>query len=265
MSSLLLPMIDGTYAQVGGLTGFVIGLTGVGGGALMMPILLLLGVSAITAIATDLWFAAFTKIVAAGIHGVADSIDWGIVKRLWLGSLPTALLIVVLVSLGAKVQKVDWLTAAIGCVVLLTALGMLLAPKLKLFARERRLDNSGRLKGLQPALTVFAGIVLGLCVALTSIGAGALGSVILLYLYPQRMRPHRLVATDIMHAIPLALVAGLGYLFAGMVDWRMLISLLSGSIPAVIAGSLISRRLNSRWIQVFLAMVLLAVGLKTLT
>ena len=89
--------------------------------------------------------------------------------------------------------------------------------------------------------------MLGLCVALTSVGAGALSGEILLYLYPLRMTPHRLVSTDIMHAMPLALVAGLGYLFAGMVDGHMLLSLLSGSIPAVIAGSLLSRRVNGRW------------------
>lgn len=95
---------------------------------------------------------------------------------------------------------------------------------------------------MQPALTVSAGAVLGVCVALTSVGAGALGSVMMLYLYPLRMTPHRLVATDIVHAIPLAIVAGLSYLFAGMVDWQMLASLLAGSIPAVIAGSLLARK-----------------------
>ena len=257
-------MVDGAYALAGALTGFVVGLTGVGGGALMMPILLLLSVAPATAIATDLWFAVLTKAVAASIHNGSAQIDWIVVKRLWFGSLPMALLVVALVSFGAQVQKVDWLTEAIGVVVLVTALGMLLAPALRLLARARRLDNPSRFKGLQPALTVFAGLVLGLCVALTSVGAGALGSVILLYLYPLRMTPHRLVATDIMHAIPLALVAGLGYLFAGMVDGRLLISLLAGSIPMVVVGSLLSRRFSGRWIQVLLAVVLLGAGLKTL-
>ena len=257
-------MVDGVYALAGALTGFAVGLTGVGGGALMMPILLLLGVAPTTAIGTDLWFAVLTKSVAAVIHNGSTQVDWGVVKRLWLGSLPMALLVVVLVSFGVRVQKVDWLTEAIGVVVLVTALGMLLAPVLKLLARERRLDSPGRFKRLQPGLTVLAGLVLGLCVALTSVGAGALGSVILLYLYPLRMTPHRLVATDIMHAIPLALVAGLGYLFAGMVNGHMLISLLAGSIPAVVVGSLLSRRINGRWIQVLLAVVLLGAGVKTL-
>jgi uncharacterized membrane protein YfcA len=176
-----------------------------------------------------------------------------------------ASLIVLLVSAGAHVQKVDWLGQAIGSVVLLTALGMLLAPWLRAKATRNRIGHPQQFIRWQPLLTVTAGLMLGLCVALTSVGAGALGSVMLMYLYPLRMTPHRLVATDIMHAIPLALVAGIGYLFAGQVDWTMLFNLLVGSIPAVIAGSLLSQRLNGRWLQVALALVLLAAGLKTLS
>ena len=111
-------------------------------------------------------------------------------------------------------------------------------------------------------MTVAAGALLGLCVALTSVGAGALGSVMLIYLYPLRMTPHRLVATDLVHAIPLAMVAGAGYLFAGLVDWSMLLSLLSGSLPAIVGGSLLARRVSGRWIQISLAVVLLVAGIK---
>ena len=213
-------MIDTVYALAGALTGFVVGLTRVGGGALMTPILLIFfGVSPTTAIASDLWFAATTKLVGARVHHTNGNVDWQVAKRLWLGSLPMASLIVVIVSLGAQVAKVDWLTRAIGTVVLITAIGLLVAPKLVTYARGRRIGHPERFKAAQPALTVMSGGVLGLCVALTSVGAGALGSVMLLYLYPLRMTPHRLVATDIVHAIPLAVVAGLGYLFAAMVDW----------------------------------------------
>ena len=109
-----------------------------------------------------------------------------------------------------------------------------------------------------------SGGLLGLCVALTSVGAGALGSVMLLYLYPLRMTPHRLVATDIVHAIPLAVVAGLGYLLAGMVDWWMLASLLVGSIPTVLLGSLLAGKIPGRGIQIALALVLVAAGVKVL-
>jgi uncharacterized membrane protein YfcA len=259
-------MIDGAYAAAGALTGFVVGLTGVGGGALMTPILLLFfGVAPTTAIATDLWFAAITKLVGARIHNGAGQVDWQVVRRLWVGSLPMALLVVVLVSLGHQVTKVEWLTKAIGIVVLITAGGLLLAPKLMLLARERRLEDPAKFKHYQPSLTVVGGAVLGLCVALTSVGAGALGSVMLLYLYPLRMTPHRLVATDLVHAIPLAMVAGLGYLIAGMVDWMMLTSLLAGSVPAIVIGSLLARKVSGRWIQIALASVLIIAGIKVLT
>lgn len=256
-------MIDIAYALAGALTGFIVGLTGVGGGALMTPILLIFfGVMPTTAIATDLWFAAITKLVGARVHHASGNVDWQVVKRLWLGSLPMALVIVGIVSFGAQITKVNWLTSAIGVVVLITAVGMLIAPKLVAYARGRRIGKPERFKAIQPALTVLSGALLGLCVALTSVGAGALGSVIMLYLYPLRMTPHRLVATDIVHAIPLAMVAGLGYIFAGMVDLWMLASLLVGSTPAVLLGSLLAGRISGRWIQIALAVVLLAVGVK---
>jgi uncharacterized membrane protein YfcA len=258
-------MIDISYALAGALTGLVVGFTGVGGGALMTPILLIFfGVLPTTAIATDLWFAAITKLVGARVHHANGNVDWQVAKRLWLGSLPMALLIVLIISLGAQVAKVDWLTKAIGVAVLFTAVGLLVAPKLVAYARGRRIREPEQFKAIQPALTVISGGVLGLCVALTSVGAGALGSVMLLYLYPLRMTPHRLVATDIVHAIPLAAVAGLGYLLADMVDWWMLASLLVGSIPTVLIGSMLTGKFSGRWIQVALALVLLAAGTKVL-
>lgn len=258
-------MVDSAYAAAGAVTGFVVGLTGVGGGALMTPILLLFfGVAPTTAIATDLWFATITKLVGACIHNRAGQVDWQVARRLWFGSIPMALGVVVLVSLGSPLAKIGLLTKAIGVVVLVTAAGLLLAPRLLVMARQRRMDNPVKFKSAQPMLTVLAGAALGLCVALTSVGAGALGSVILLYLYPLRMTPHRLVATDLVHAIPLAMVAGTGYLFAGMVDWFMLISLLAGSIPAIVIGSLLAQKTSERIIQISLAVILMGVGVKTI-
>lgn len=256
-------MIDFSYALAGALTGLIVGLTGVGGGALMTPILLLVfSISPATAIATDLWFAAITKIIGARIHHRAGNVDWQIVKRLWMGSLPMALLIVVLV--GTQITKVQWLTKAIGIAVFITAIGLLLAPWLKTVARQRRVEAPTQFKAMQPALTMIAGAALGLCVALTSVGAGALGSVLMMFLYPLRMTPHRVVATDIVHAIPLAIVAGIGYLFAGMVDWSMLASLLAGSIPTVLLGGVLAQRFSGRKIQICLALTLLAVSVKVL-
>ena len=258
-------MIDIQYTAAGALTGFVVGLTGVGAGALMTPILLLIfGVSPATAIATDLWFAVATKLVAARIHGSGGQVDWMVVRRMWLGSLPMALVVVLLIAAGVKVEKVDWLTQAIGLVVMLTAVGMLLAPRLLRTARGLRLGDPGKFKANQPLLTIVAGALLGLCVAITSVGAGALGSVMLLYLYPLRMTPHKLIATDLVHAIALAMVAGLGYLLAGLVDGAMLLSLLMGSIPTVIIGSMLATRLEGRRLQIILATALLIIGLKVL-
>lgn len=258
-------MIDGAYATAGALTGFVVGLTGVGGGALMTPILLLFfGVAPTTAIATDLWFAAITKLVGARIHHNAGQVDWQVAKRLWAGSLPMVLLVAAIVRLDHQIVKADRLTKAIGIAVLITALGLLIAPKLLAWACSPRPGNSAKFQHVQLCMTVVGGLVLGLCVALTSVGAGALGSVMLLYLYPRRMTPHRLLATDLVHAIPLAMVAGLGNLLAGMVDWNMLVSLLAGSVPAILASSSLARRVSGRWIQIALAIVLLAAGVKTL-
>jgi len=253
------------FALAGAFTGFVVGLTGVGGGALMTPILLLLfGIAPQTAIATDLWFAAITKIAAMQVHKRGAGVDWQVVRRLWMGSLPVAMVVVALVAFGNTVGNMQWLTKSVGVVVLITAFGLLLSPKLRSLARNRRVTQPEHFKKFQPAWTIAAGALLGLLVALTSVGAGALGTVLLLVLYPLRMTTHKLVATDIAHAIPLALIAGTGYLLAGMVDGRMLISLLCGSIPATIVGSLLARRFSSRWLQAALAIVLLVVGIKTL-
>lgn len=256
-------MLDIPYVAAGALTGLVVGLTGVGGGALMTPILLIFfGVSPITAIATDLWFAAITKLIGALVHHQAGQVDWQVAKRLWMGSLPVALAIVLFVSSGVMISKVGWLTSAIGFLVLVTAIGLMAAPRIKAIAHHQRVTHAKDFKSIQPLLTVISGGVLGICVALTSVGAGALGSLMLLYLYPLRMTPHRLVATDIVHAIPLAVVAGLGYLFAGKVDGVMLVNLLFGSIPTVILGSLLAKRISSRALQISLAAVLLLVGIK---
>jgi len=258
-------MIDASLAVAGAVTGLVVGLTGVGGGALMTPILLLVfGIAPVTAIATDLWFAAITKVAAVLVHQRDGNVDWQVVRRLWAGSLPVALAVVVVVTMGARVERIGWLTVAIGSVVGLTGIGLLAAPKLQELARSRRIAEPERFKSRQGPLTVAAGAVLGLLVALTSVGAGALGTVMLTALYPLRMVPHRLVATDIAHAIPLAVVAGSGYLVAGLVDGAMLVSLLAGSIPGAVLGSLLAARFSPRWLRAALALVLLASAAKTL-
>jgi uncharacterized membrane protein YfcA len=152
----------------------------------------------------------------------------------------------------------------VGIAVLVAALGLLAAPILQRRMRERRIAAPERFKQRQPVLTAVAGAVLGALVSLTSVGAGALGTTMMLALYPLRMTPPRLIATDIAHAIPLALVGGSGYLVAGLVDGHMLVSMLAGSVPAVLLGSALSLRLSAGWLRGALAIVLVLAGAKTL-
>jgi uncharacterized protein len=249
----------------GFLTGLIVGLTGVGGGALMTPILLLVfGISPVTAVGTDLWFAAITKLVATRIHSAAGLIDWQVTKRLWAGSLPAAGLTVLAMKAGLIVTSFDLLKTAVAVAVLVTAAGLLLQPVLQKTGRGQRLNKTDSFKAWQPVLTVAAGAGLGVIVTLTSVGAGALGVVMLTYLYPLRLTPARLIATDIVHAIPLALFAGLGHLMVGHVDFELLGWLLLGSIPGVFIGAKLSSRLPARVLRIALALVLCAVAIKLL-
>jgi uncharacterized membrane protein YfcA len=223
----------------GFLVGVLVGLTGVGGGSLMTPLLILVfGVAPQMAIGTDLLFASATKAVGACVHGARGSIDWLVLRRLSAGSLPAAALTLVLLRYfppGARLQSLLLIALAVALAV--TSLAMLFQPKLHSLGKRLRTTSPDRFKGAQPALTVLAGALLGFLVTLTSVGAGALGVVMLVYLYPYRLTPPKLVGTDIAHAIPLTLVAGLGHLSLGNVNASLLGSLLVGSIPGIILGS----------------------------
>lgn len=248
----------------GAATGLLVGLTGVGGGALMTPLLLLLfGVAPLTAIGTDLWFAAITKIFATRVHHRHGMIDWQVVKRLWVGSLSASVATLIWMTLHPVDETaVILLKTAIAVAVMLTALGMLLQKPLHALGRKLRTTDGERFKKIQAPLTVLAGVVLGVLVTLTSVGAGALGAVFLAYLYPLRLTPPRLIATDIVHAIPLAIFAGSGHLLIGNVNFGLLGNLLLGSIPAVILGAVLSARLPHGLLRGALAAVLLIIGAK---
>lgn len=256
--------MDLMLVVAGATTGFLVGLTGVGGGALMTPLLLLLfGVAPLTAVGTDLWFAAITKMFATRVHHNHGLIDWSVVRRLWLGSLSASVLTLVWMKLHPVDETaVSFLKTAIAAAVLLTAVGILFQKQLHAFGRKLRTTDAENFKHWQPGLTVLAGAVLGVLVTLTSVGAGALGAVFLAYLYPLRLTPPRLIATDIVHAIPLALFAGTGHLLMGNVNFGLLGNLLLGSVPAVIAGAMLSSRLPHGVLRTALAAVLLAVGAK---
>ncbi len=256
--------MDPLLVVAGAATGLLVGLTGVGGGALMTPLLLLVfGVAPLAAVGTDLWFAAITKTFATRVHHGHGLIDWSVVRRLWLGSLTASALTVAFMKLYPVDQNaVGLLKGAIAVAVVLTALGMLLQKPLHALGRKFRTGNGERFKALQGPLTVLAGAILGLLVTLTSVGAGALGAVFLSYLYPLRLTPPRLIATDIAHAIPLAMFAGAGHLLIGNVDFGLLGNLLAGSIPAVIVGAMLSSRLPHALLRMLLAVVLMAIGVK---
>lgn len=256
--------MDAMLVVAGALTGFLVGLTGVGGGALMTPLLLLVfGVAPLAAVGTDLWFAAITKLVATRVHHGHGLIDWPVVKRLWLGSLSASALTLLWMHLHpVDASAVTLLKTAIAVAVMVTALGMLFQQPLHALGRRLRTTDREHFKAMQAPLTVVAGAVLGVLVTLTSVGAGALGAVFLAYLYPLRLTPSRLIATDIVHAIPLALFAGLGHLLIGNVDLGLLGNLLLGSIPAVLLGAMLSSRLPDGILRGALALVLLTIAVK---
>ena len=246
--------------------GLIVGFTGVGGGALMTPLLVFVfGVAPQTAVGTDLLFASFTKAVGVWSHGARGAIDWLVLRRLWLGSLPAAVLTLGVLYLFPEGKGLGTLIVpALGVALVLTSVGMLLQQPLHRLGRRLRTSTPERFKRAQPALTVAAGAALGCLVTLTSVGAGALGVVILVYLYPFRLKPPKLVGTDIAHAVPLALVAGLGHLGLGNVDFALLGSLLMGSIPGIILGARLSTSLNQRYVRSAIALMLIVVGSRIL-
>lgn len=258
--------IDVLQVAAGALTGFVVGMTGVGGGALMTPILLLgFGTAPLIAVGTDLWFAAITKLAVSGLHARQRVIDWPVVRRLWLGSLPASVLTLLwLANWQATEGAVGLVRAALAIAVSLTALSLLVDQPLRaLGARLCASASSSAGNEWPAAATVAAGVLLGVMVTLTSVGAGALGVVMLVHLYP-RLAPPRLVASDIAHAIPLALCAGLGHLAINGVDLNLLGNLLAGSIPAALAGAAVSSRVPHIVLRTALGAVLLVIGLTML-
>lgn len=263
MSHDLLGHVDVMHVTAGLLVGVLVGLTGVGGGSLMTPLLVLIfGINAKTAVGTDLLFAAVTKSVGSAVHGWRDTVDWQVFRRLAAGSVPAALLSVVslqrLGEIGSRVEHV--IILFLGTMLILTAFAALFQRWLVRLAL-RRSSRSNR-QTLFP--TIMLGAFIGIAVSISSVGAGAIGVTALLMLYPH-LPVSRIVGTDIAHAVPLALVAGSGHWLYGDVDAVLLLSLLIGSIPGVIIGSLLSGYAPDHLLRPALAAVLLFSGLKLLT
>ncbi|MDD2769526.1 MAG: sulfite exporter TauE/SafE family protein [Methylococcus sp.] len=253
------------YAMSGLLVGFLVGLTGVGGGSLMTPLLVFMfGFAPKTAVGTDLLFAAITKSGGVLVHHRSHrSVEWKIVAQLALGSIPAALTVIYLLETVFK--KDDSVTALItttlGIALIFTGLSLLLRKRLAHKSAEQRMTHTERFGRWQGLLTVLVGAVLGILVTLSSVGAGALGTVALLFLYP-RLATVRVVGTDLAHAIPLTAVAGLGHLHMGNVDFTLLGSLLVGSLPGIYLGSHLSARIPEWLLRPALASLLLLIGCK---
>ena len=250
------------YMPVGLLVGILVGLTGVGGGSLTTPILVLLfGQSPTIAVGTDLVFAATTKAVATAAFGYGR-IDWQIAGRLALGSIPAAAAAIAWFWVRRAGPEVDPVVSRCLAVTLaLTALGLLLRKPLTRLGLRLTARSLGPATRDKVVLTVTAGVLIGLAVTLTSVGAGALGTVALLSLYPLRLSGHRLVATDIAHALPVTLIAGLGHAALGHVNLPVLVCLLVGSIPGILLASRAAVRLSPAILHGLIAtMLALAAG-----
>jgi len=249
--------------------GFVVGLTGVGGGALTTPVLMLFfGVPPLTAVSSDLISAAITKPFGSVVHWRAGTVHWRIVLWLVVGSVPAALAGAVLLNVVGPIGAVQTVVkTALGVALILAAAGMIARAYLALRARTR-LDGrpvvvQDDVVTVRPGRTLLVGVFGGLIVGLTSVGAGSLMMLALMALYP-RLSPRRLVGTDLAQSVPLAISAALGHLFFGEVDWLVVWAVVIGSIPGMLAGALLSTRLPSGILRRALAVILFASALKTL-
>jgi uncharacterized protein len=249
------------YPISGFCVGLLVGMTGVGGGSLMTPLLILLfGVHPTTAVGTDLLFAASTKTVGAIVHAAARTVDWMLVTLLAVGSVPATIATLIVLSWfdlkGAAAQHV--ITVTLGSVLFVTALFLIAGRSV----RERYAD---RLNGLDRRtawlFTILLGLVMGVLVTTTSVGAGAIGVTVLIFLHP-KMPASRIVGSDIAHAVPLTLLAGAGHWYLGSIDWSLLGTLLTGSLPGIVVGSYLATRVSDVVVRVALASVLLIVGVR---
>jgi hypothetical protein len=247
------------YALSGLAVGLLVGFTGVGGGSLMTPLLVLLfHIHPATAVGTDLLYAGATKSVGTVVHGASGTVDWGIVGRLAAGSVPAAALTLLAMShFHAKTEGVHGtITTVLGVALILTAVAILFRRLILKFFAEKVGDIA---PGRRTLFTVILGALLGVLVSISSVGAGAIGVTVLLILYPA-LPAAKLVGSDIAHAVPLTLLAGFGHWLMGDINFALLGSLLVGSIPGIIVGSLLSARAPDAVLRPILASTLALVG-----
>lgn len=249
------------FIAVGALVGFIIGLTGVGGGSLMTPLLLFFGLPIQVAVGTDLLFASITKSAGVYYHHKQSSIQWRLVLLLALGSIPAALITTGLLSHISN-QSLNYqplITVSLGIMLILTATWLLTR---SLWHAHHPLQKHQTTVQHYPVKTlIIAGFILGALVTLSSVGAGVIGTAILLSLFPF-LRSNHIIGTDIAHAVPLTLVAGLGHLWLGHVDGTLLLALLIGSLPAIQLGTWIGNQLPNKWLHSLLVILLMGLGIR---
>jgi uncharacterized membrane protein YfcA len=247
------------YSISGFSVGMLVGMTGVGGGALMTPLLIVLfGIHPATAVGSDLLYAAITKTGGSLIHGLSRTIAWRVVGRLACGSMPmTAVTLLLLSKLDLTGSTASSLiTVVLSGALFFTAVVLILRKHIVLLYATR----FGELGRCQTAVyTILAGAVLGVLVSISSVGAGAIGVTALVLLYP-RLPTATIVGTDIVHAVPLTLLAGIGHGILGSTDWSLIGSLLIGSLPGIVIGSYVSTRVPDVVLRLILAATLFAVG-----
>jgi uncharacterized protein len=259
----LLYAINPLYSISGFAVGLLVGMTGVGGGSLMTPLLILLfGIHPATAVGTDLLYASATKSGGTVVHGLTRTIEWRVVGRLAAGSVPaTVLTLLALSRLDMEGSLARHLITCVlsGALFATAAALMFRAAILGLYARRFGVVEPTRVAGL----TVVVGAALGVVVSISSVGAGAIGVTALVLLYPH-LPMARIVGSDIAHAVPLTLVAGLGHWMLGSIDWSLFGSLLIGSLPGIVLGSVLSSRMPDPILRILLAGTLFVVGIKLL-
>jgi hypothetical protein len=270
--------VDLHFILGGALVGFIVGATGVGGGSLMTPLLtLVFNVPAQVAVGTDLLFASITKASGAVAHARRGNVDWSITGWLAGGSVASALATLAAVHVGKPDAALfaEVVRRTLGVALFLTAGALLLRAQVQALGqrfagRGQRVlafaaaGGAGSLRVAdervaRPAPTLLVGAVIGTLVTLTSVGAGVIGVVALFFLYPL-LPARRIVGSDIAHAVPLTLVAGLGHVSLGNVDWSMLGMLLVGSLPAIHLGAAVAHRLPERALRLALATMLVGIG-----
>lgn len=257
--------MDIAYTVTGFLVGFVVGLTGVGGGSLMTPILVLgFSISPAIAVGTDLLYAAVTKSGGIFVHHARNTIDWDIVKLLSAGSIPSTCisLFVLKNMLASSIDYDNVITTILSIALILTSLVLLFKGPIQKLSQNERLSSIKTFhRQLRKPLTVFSGVLIGFLVTLSSVGAGALGAAILFFLYP-RMRAISIVGTDLAHAVPITAIAGLGHAHLGTVDYMLLGNLLIGSIPGIYIGSNLGLYLPEKIMRPVLASMLFMIGIR---